>query len=46
LAKALRDGQHAIAANALRRSVVVELAIALLIVALVAWLGTLSPEAG
>ena len=46
LAKALRDEQHAIAANALRRSVVVELAIALLIVALVAWLGTLSPEAG
>jgi len=46
LQQSLRDGQHAIAANALRRSVVVELAIALLIVALVAWLGTLSPEAG
>ncbi|MCP1487158.1 Copper resistance protein D [Pseudomonas fluorescens] len=46
LAQALRDGQHVVAVNALRRSVVVELAIALLIVALVAWLGTLSPDAG
>lgn len=46
LAQALRNGHSVIAANALRRSVVVELAIALLIVALVAWLGTLSPEAG
>ncbi|WP_460065268.1 copper homeostasis membrane protein CopD [Pseudomonas sp. S2_H08] len=46
LAQALRNGQYVIAANALKRSVVVELAIALLIVALVAWLGTLSPEAG
>lgn len=46
LAQALRNGHYVIAANALKRSVVVELAIALLIVALVAWLGTLSPEAG
>jgi putative copper resistance protein D len=46
LQQSLRDGQHAIAANALRRSVLVELAIALVIVALVAWLGTLSPDAG
>ncbi|WPN72857.1 copper homeostasis membrane protein CopD [Pseudomonas germanica] len=46
LAQALRNGQYVIAANTLKRSVVVELAIALLIVALVAWLGTLSPEAG
>jgi putative copper resistance protein D len=46
LQQALHDGQPVIAANALRRSVVVELAMALLIVALVAWLGTLSPEAG
>ncbi|TKJ79232.1 copper resistance protein CopD [Pseudomonas koreensis] len=46
LAQALSNGHSVIAANALRRSVVVELAIALLIVALVAWLGTLSPEAG
>lgn len=46
LQQSLRDGQHLIAANALRRSVVMELALALLIVALVAWLGTLSPDPG
>lgn len=46
LQQSLRDGQHLIAANALRRSVVMELALALLIVALVAWLGTLSPAPG
>jgi putative copper resistance protein D len=46
LQQALRDGQQVVAANALRRSVAVELAIALLIVALVAWFGTLSPDAG
>lgn len=46
LQQSLRDGQHLIAANALRRSVVMELAHALLIVALVAWLGTLSPDPG
>lgn len=44
LERSLRDGQHREAANALRRSVVVELAAAVLIVGLVAWLGTLSPE--
>lgn len=46
LEQSLRNGQPVIAANALRRSVLLELAIALLIVALVAWLGTLSPDAG
>ncbi|WP_339451011.1 copper homeostasis membrane protein CopD [Pseudomonas sp. EA_5y_Pfl2_R50] len=46
LAQALCDGQHVVAAQALRRSVAVELGIALLIVALVAWLGMLSPDAG
>ncbi|QXZ16385.1 copper homeostasis membrane protein CopD [Pseudomonas sp. AO-1] len=46
LERSLRDGQHVIAANALRRSVLLELGMALLIVALVAWLGTLSPDAG
>ncbi len=46
LQQSLGDGQHLIAANALRRSVVMELALALLIVALVAWLGTLSPDPG
>ncbi|MFJ7285673.1 copper homeostasis membrane protein CopD [Pseudomonas sp. NPDC099000] len=43
LQRALRKGQFQVAANALRRSVVVELAAAVLIMALVAWLGTLSP---
>lgn len=44
LERSLRDGQHREAANALRRSVVVELVAAVVIVGLVAWLGTLSPE--
>ena len=44
LERSLRDGQYQVAANALRRSVWVELAAAVLIVGLVAWLGTLSPE--
>jgi len=46
LEQSLRAGQHQLAANALRRSVALELMIALLIVGLVAWLGTLSPEPG
>ncbi|WP_095139948.1 copper homeostasis membrane protein CopD [Pseudomonas sp. Irchel s3a10] len=46
LERSIRDGQHVIATNALRRSVLLELGLALLIVALVAWLGTLSPDAG
>lgn len=46
LEQLLRAGQHQVAANALRRSVALELMIALLIVGLVAWLGTLSPEPG
>ncbi|MDI3356252.1 copper homeostasis membrane protein CopD [Pseudomonas sp. UYIF39] len=44
LERSLRDKQYRVAANALRRSVVVELVAAVLIVGLVAWLGTLSPE--
>lgn len=44
LARALREGQCAVAANALRRSMVIELSLAVLIAGLVAWLGTLSPE--
>lgn len=44
LQRSLRNGQYRVAANALRRSVVMELAAAVLIVGLVAWLGTLSPE--
>ncbi|ANI55595.1 copper homeostasis membrane protein CopD [Pseudomonas sp. DR 5-09] len=46
LEQSLRAGQHQVAANALRRSVALELMIALVIVGLVAWLGTLSPEPG
>ncbi|WP_223442117.1 copper homeostasis membrane protein CopD [Pseudomonas sp. BF-R-19] len=44
LERSLRKGQYRAAAHALRRSVVVEMAAAVLIVGLVAWLGTLSPE--
>lgn len=44
LEQSLREGQYRTAAHALRRSVVVEMAAAVLIVGLVAWLGTLSPE--
>ncbi|MNP79619.1 Copper resistance protein D [compost metagenome] len=44
LERSLREGKYEVAANALRRSMVVELALAVLIVGLVAWLGTLSPE--
>jgi putative copper resistance protein D len=44
LERSLREGQYRVAAHALRRSVVVEMVAAVLIVGLVAWLGTLSPE--
>lgn len=44
LQRSLREGLYRVAAITLRRSVVVELAAAVLIVGLVAWLGTLSPE--
>ncbi len=40
----LRKDQYQAVANSLRRSVLVELSAAVLIVGLVAWLGTLSPE--
>lgn len=43
LEKSLLDGHYRVAATALRRSVMTELSVAVLIVALVAWLGTLSP---
>jgi putative copper resistance protein D len=44
LERSLREGEFRVAANALRRSVLVELSAAVLIVGLVAWLGTLSPD--
>jgi putative copper resistance protein D len=46
LQQSLRDGQYSVAVNTLRRSVRVELFAAVLIVGLVAWLGTLSPQMG
>lgn len=44
LERSLRTREYRMAANALRRSVLLELSTAVLIVGLVAWLGTLSPE--
>ncbi|WP_028621869.1 copper homeostasis membrane protein CopD [Pseudomonas sp. Ant30-3] len=44
LQRSLRKDQYQAVANSLRRSVWVELSAAVLIVGLVAWLGTLSPE--
>src|SRR3546814_16505561 len=41
---ARQTGEHSTAVNALRRSMVLELSVAVGILALVAWLGTLSPE--
>lgn len=44
LEQSLRKGEYQMAANRLRRSVLVELSAAILVVGLVAWLGTLSPD--
>ncbi|MHC8354802.1 copper homeostasis membrane protein CopD [Pseudomonas sp. LB3P81] len=44
LERSLQEGKYVVAANALRRSMVVELSLAVLIAGLVAWLGMLSPE--
>jgi putative copper resistance protein D len=44
LERSLRKGQYQVAVIALRRSVMMELFAAMLIVGLVAWLGTLSPN--
>lgn len=44
LERSLQAGEYTVAANALRRSMVVEFSSAVVIVCLVAWLGTLSPE--
>ena len=44
LEQSLEGGRYQVAANALRRSVLVEWVAAVVIVGLVAWLGTLSPE--
>ncbi|WP_413792358.1 MULTISPECIES: copper homeostasis membrane protein CopD [unclassified Pseudomonas] len=43
LEQARQTGGHGVAVNALRRSMVLEFAVAVVILGLVAWLGTLSP---
>lgn len=44
LERSVRNGEYSVAVSALRRSLAFELSMAIVIVALVAWLGTLSPE--
>lgn len=44
LERSIKNGDHAVAVNALRRSMIFEFSAAVVIVCLVAWLGTLSPE--
>ena len=44
LDRSLQTGRHAPAIKALRRSIILELAVAVAIISIVAWLGTLSPE--
>lgn len=44
LEQARQTGEHGVAVNALRRSMVLEFSVAVVILGLVAWLGTLSPE--
>ena len=39
----VRNGDYAIAVNALRRSMKLEFSMAVIIICLIAWLGTLSP---
>ena len=43
LVRSIKEGDHAVAVNALRRSMILEFSVAVVIVCLVAWLGTLSP---
>lgn len=44
LERSIQSGTHTIAINALRRSMILEFLVAVIIMGLVAWLGTLSPE--
>jgi putative copper resistance protein D len=44
LERSIQTGTYTVAINALRRSMMLELSVAVIIVGLVAWLGTLSPE--
>ena len=43
LERSVRNGDYAVAVNALRRSMKLEFSMAVIIICLVAWLGTLSP---
>ncbi|MEB0155948.1 copper resistance protein CopD, partial [Pseudomonas sp. CCC4.3] len=40
----IKEGEYTVAVNALRRSMTLEFTLAIVIVCLVAWLGTLSPD--
>lgn len=44
LERSIQTDTHIVAINALRRSMILELSVAVIIMGLVAWLGTLSPE--
>lgn len=44
LERSVRNGEYSLAVSALRRSLALELSMAIVIIALVAWLGTLSPD--
>ncbi|CAI8924436.1 Copper resistance protein D [Pseudomonas sp. IT-P171] len=44
LERSIQTNTHIVAINALRRSMILELSVAVIIMGLVAWLGTLSPE--
>lgn len=44
LERSVRNGEYSAAVNALRRSMTLEFLMAVVIICLVAWLGTLSPE--
>lgn len=44
LARSIQSGEYSGAVNVLRRSMAIEFSVAIIIVCLVAWLGTLSPE--
>ncbi|MHC8411258.1 copper homeostasis membrane protein CopD [Pseudomonas sp. Hz4] len=44
LERSVRNGEYSVAVNALRRSMTLEFTMAIVIICLVAWLGTLSPE--
>jgi len=44
LERSIQADTHTVAINALRRSMILEFSVAVIIMGLVAWLGTLSPE--